>query len=151
MALGDAKPTLISIALYVVLIVVGAVILMFTERHGLKTTSKSNGQRPGNISSIEPNPKNLTQHTQEYLESHGSANWTAEDVEKLLNEIKTFEGTKKGATSDVDDDDDDGKAWRRKIGFETFAKWEYFVVCTVSTIGECFTFLCTRILKWGFA
>ena len=132
MALGDTKPTLISIAVYVVVIVAGAVILMFMEREGMKKIMPNEEQRPSNGSLAQSSARNLTEYTKMYIENHGSTKWTINDVSKLLKAIQEFDGKNKKVA--VKDDADN--RWRREISLKTFATWEYFVIVTLSTVGE---------------
>lgn len=141
MALGDAKPTVISIIVYIIVIVAGAVILMFMEKEGMKKTVKNEEERPTNASLMQSRPKNLTQHAKEYLENHGAKKWTTIDVAKLLKEIDSFRSKKRD-----NDAEDKSKSWRQKIDLGTFAKWEYFVVGTVSTIGKIPLFVVAQCL-----
>ena len=132
MALGDTKPTLISIAVYIVVIVAGAVILMFMEREGMKKAMPTEEQRPGNDSSVQSSSRNLSQYTKIYIENHGSEKWTINDVSKLLKAIQEF-GDKNRKAPPKDDKDSN---WRREISLKSFATWEYFVIVTLSTIGK---------------
>ena len=131
MALGDAKPTLVSIAVYIVVAVAGAVILMFMEREGMKKLPLDEQQRLGN-GSAGSNQDNLTQYTKLYIENHGSKEWTLEDASKLIKAMKRVGAKSKKPVARKDDEND----WRRKISFKTFATWEYFVICTLSTVGR---------------
>ena len=132
MALGDAKPTLVSIAVYVVVVVAGAVILMFMEREGMQKVAQNEEQRPTNVSSMQSSQKNLTEYTKIYIENHGSKEWTTSDVTKLIKAVKGFDAKNKKPTAK----DKDENKWRREISLETFANWGYFVFVTLSTIGE---------------
>jgi len=130
MALGDVKPTLVSIAVYIVVAIAGAVILMFMEREGMKKIALDERQRLGN-GTVRSNQENLTQYTKLYIENHGTKEWTLEDASKLIEAMKRVETKNKKPVPREGDEDN----WRREISFKTFATWEYFVIVTLSTVG----------------
>ena len=123
MAIGECKSTLISFAIYILVIAASATIMMFVERAGLKATALNGGQqRPANVTKSK---LNLTYHIKTHINKHGSQKWEDSDVENLLAEITRFKVTVAGREQD----------WRRTVSWKTFSTWEYYVVVTVSTIG----------------
>lgn len=125
MAIGECKSTLISFAIYILVIAASATIMMFVERAGLKATAlNEEQQRPANVSKSKPN---LTSHIKAHINKHGLRlqKWEDSDVENLFAEITRFKVTAAGRD----------KEWRRKLSWKTFSTWEYYVVVTVSTIG----------------
>ena len=123
MAIGECKSTLISFAIYILVIAASATIMMFVERAGLKATAlNGEQQRPSNVTKRK---LNLTYHIKTHLNKHGSQKWEDSDVANLLAEITRFKVTASGHDKD----------WRRTLSWKTFSTWEYYVVVTVSTIG----------------
>ena len=129
MGLGTCRSTLLSVSIYVIVAVAGAVVIMFMEREGMKRTANKDEQRPGNTSASPNNSKNLTMHAREYLENHASLSWSLDDTEKLIKEIKGF-GSKSRQLAE-----NDNHGWRKQLSLDTFSTWMYFAVCTTSTIG----------------